>query len=109
MKEFNPRRYKIPFPILHLTENSEENRIESFEETKIESKKERVPSTEAKTPPLRSAPDLKKDFNTTKYEYNKYICTCDLTKNSCDINCCCDEECSTEDKDAFTGISFILI
>ena len=31
------------------------------------------------------------------------MCTCDLTKYSCDINCCCDEECSTEDKGAFRG------
>jgi len=30
-------------------------------------------------------------------------CTCDLTQNACDINCCCDPDCSAEDKDAFSS------
>ena len=47
-------------------------------------------------------------FNTTKYEYDKFMCTCDLTKNSCDINCCCDEECSIDDKKAFHGMNTLL-
>ena len=29
-------------------------------------------------------------------------CLCDLTGNACDINCCCDPECSDADKDSFT-------
>ena len=59
----------------------------------------------AKTKPSESnpQPEVEKEFNTTKYEYDKIMCTCDLTKYSCDINCCCDEECSTEDKGAFRG------
>ncbi|WAR01952.1 TECT3-like protein [Mya arenaria] len=28
-------------------------------------------------------------------------CLCDLTGNVCDINCCCDDECSQADKDTF--------
>lgn len=29
-------------------------------------------------------------------------CTCDLTGNGCDVNCCCDTDCSTADQQAFT-------
>ena len=29
-------------------------------------------------------------------------CTCDLTGNGCDLNCCCDTDCSTADQQAFT-------
>ncbi|XP_028517581.1 tectonic-3-like [Exaiptasia diaphana] len=29
-------------------------------------------------------------------------CTCDLTGNSCDTNCCCDPDCSSTEKEAFT-------
>lgn len=25
-------------------------------------------------------------------------CTCDLTVNACDLNCCCDPNCSNDDK-----------
>ena len=60
----------------------------------------------AETTPTESRnlqPEVEKEFNATKYEYDKMMCTCDLTKYSCDINCCCDEECSTEDKGAFRG------
>ena len=30
------------------------------------------------------------------------ICTCDLTANGCDVNCCCDKECSSEDRAVFS-------
>ena len=29
-------------------------------------------------------------------------CTCDLTKDGCDVNCCCDEECSADDRAVFS-------
>jgi len=29
-------------------------------------------------------------------------CTCDLTGNGCDLNCCCDTDCSSLDQEAFT-------
>lgn len=29
------------------------------------------------------------------------VCSCDLMKNSCDLNCCCDNDCSILDKAAF--------
>ncbi|KAL8606864.1 hypothetical protein ACOMHN_036502 [Nucella lapillus] len=29
-------------------------------------------------------------------------CPCDVTGNACDVNCCCDEECSDADKQAFS-------
>lgn len=30
-------------------------------------------------------------------------CFCDLTSNACDVNCCCDSDCSEQDKTSFTG------
>ncbi|KAJ9588348.1 hypothetical protein L9F63_018274 [Diploptera punctata] len=30
-------------------------------------------------------------------------CTCDLTMDSCDLNCCCDVECSEKDRLVFSG------
>ena len=50
-----------------------------------------------------SSTSTPKNLNSTKFDYDEYMCTCDLTKNSCDINCCCDEECSPQDKKAFNG------
>lgn len=29
-------------------------------------------------------------------------CTCDLTGNGCDVNCCCDTDCTEADQEAFT-------
>ena len=77
--------------------------IENLEVTPVDSSA--IPKTEsssARAPTFPTTPP--KIFNTTEYEYDKFMCTCDLTKNSCDINCCCDEECSIDDKKAFQGI-----
>ena len=30
-------------------------------------------------------------------------CPCDLTGNACDVNCCCDSDCTTTDIEAFSG------
>jgi len=30
------------------------------------------------------------------------ICTCDLTEAECDVNCCCDQSCSKDDRRAFS-------
>ncbi|XP_038053223.1 tectonic-1-like [Patiria miniata] len=32
-------------------------------------------------------------------------CICDLTENACDVNCCCDEDCTAEDRSSFTVCS----
>lgn len=29
-------------------------------------------------------------------------CPCDLTSNGCDVNCCCDTDCSDSDRQAFS-------
>ena len=29
-------------------------------------------------------------------------CTCDLHSASCDVNCCCDPDCTAKDKNTFT-------
>jgi len=31
------------------------------------------------------------------------FCTCDITPNACDVNCCCDEKCSADVREAFTS------
>ncbi|KAG5860641.1 hypothetical protein JTB14_001695 [Gonioctena quinquepunctata] len=50
-----------------------------------------VPKSGAK--PKRTEIDMK----ASKHK----LCTCDLQLNFCDINCCCDEECSSNDKLVF--------
>lgn len=37
------------------------------------------------------------------------FCTCDLTLNACDVNCCCDSECSAEDLLVFTSCDEALL
>ena len=65
-------------------------------------KKKSSSSSNTKSPTFpETSPTL---FNTTEFEYDTFFCTCDLTKNSCDINCCCDQDCSADDKKVFRGI-----
>jgi len=35
------------------------------------------------------------------------LCTCDLTQGECNQNCCCDVDCSAEDRTAFTGCQLV--
>ena len=60
-------------------------------------------STEKAVGSADTDPEVPKKFNNTNYEYETNFCTCDLTESSCDINCCCDEECNKEDVKAFSG------
>lgn len=30
-------------------------------------------------------------------------CPCDLTGNACDVNCCCDLDCTSDDREVFSG------
>ena len=41
-----------------------------------------------------------KEFNYTMYKIGPH-CTCDLTIDECDIDCCCDSECSLQDMKVF--------
>ena len=38
----------------------------------------------------------------SKYQYERSFCSCDLTVASCDVNCCCDTDCSEKDSKVFT-------
>ena len=69
----------------------------------ITTKSDILTSTEKAVGSTDTRPEVPKHFNSTNYEYEKNFCTCDLTENSCDINCCCDEECNNEDVGAFSG------
>ncbi|KAF2883491.1 hypothetical protein ILUMI_22664 [Ignelater luminosus] len=41
-------------------------------------------------------------FHTETFQdFNLDICTCDLQRRFCDINCCCDKDCSYENKKVF--------
>ena len=82
---------------------SKENTIQNFN---VRSEKGAPSSKRKAEETLSYSPDVDKQFNTTQYEYDTFMCTCDLTKSSCDINCCCDEECSRKDLEAFKGSPF---
>ena len=46
-------------------------------------------------------------FNSSEFRYDDY-CTCDLTSLLCDPNCCCDPDCGTKEKLAFSGCRRVL-
>lgn len=52
------------------------------------------------------SPDKNTPEPNQKYLYfvtsDEDICSCDLTSNYCDINCCCDSDCSEEDVKVFS-------
>ena len=60
----------------------------------------KVPSTTQKTAERKTS--VTPFFNRTEFRYG-YYCTCDLTSNYCDLNCCCDPDCKSNDVDTFTG------
>ena len=41
------------------------------------------------------------EFNRTQFE-PKHFCTCNLIDGACDVNCCCDSDCSSDDFKAFS-------
>ncbi|XP_075210242.1 uncharacterized protein LOC142317568 [Lycorma delicatula] len=45
----------------------------------------------------------------TKYTAHVEYCECDIMKDECDINCCCDEDCSSQDKQMFSYCSSALL
>ena len=62
--------------------------------TKRPKKDEAPPSNE---PPV---------YNHTAFRAGPF-CTCDLTPSSCDVNCCCDLDCSGDDAAAFSGCTHV--
>ena len=46
--------------------------------------------------------DVGYDVNVFVYFVDIAKCTCDLTANGCDPNCCCDPECEADDRNAFS-------
>lgn len=45
--------------------------------------------------------------SSTAFHFGSY-CTCDLLVGACDVNCCCDQDCSLLDKAAFRYLSTFL-
>merc|ERR1711962_901425 len=42
-------------------------------------------------------------FTTITHHASTTTCTCDLTANDCDWNCCCDPDCTPEDQTIFSS------
>ena len=52
--------------------------------------------------PMTTTEQIDYDSAYMKYEqFDGFDCSCDLTKNWCDVDCCCDEDCSEGDKKSF--------
>lgn len=58
-----------------------------------ESSSESIPTTTAAPEQPQSDP----------FDYNLFFCTCDLIGGECDVNCCCDPDCSQDDLRLFNG------
>lgn len=58
-------------------------------------------SSSTSTPKLEDLLPEGFEFNRTEFK-PVHFCTCDLTIDACDVNCCCDIDCSTEDVKAFS-------
>ncbi|CAH1785708.1 unnamed protein product, partial [Owenia fusiformis] len=65
-----------------------------------------TPTTEAAVATTTTAPSA----TATPIAANTDVgpCTCDLTKNACDVNCCCDGDCTADDRLAFSQCSEIV-
>ena len=57
--------------------------------------------TTASTPKLEDLMPEGFEFNRTQFE-PKHFCTCNLIDGACDVNCCCDSDCSSDDVKAFS-------
>ncbi|KAF5297370.1 hypothetical protein FQR65_LT01300 [Abscondita terminalis] len=55
-------------------------------------------TTTTTLPPPTKTPSIRVKV----YQHSVDTCTCDLHKNICDVNCCCDKDCSADDKKVFT-------
>ncbi|XP_078667584.1 tectonic-1-like [Branchiostoma floridae x Branchiostoma belcheri] len=58
-------------------------------------------STAAPTTP---APATEAPATQTSFPVNTNVgsCTCDLTRSACDVNCCCDPDCTSQDTQSFS-------
>ncbi|XP_066287972.1 tectonic-3-like [Branchiostoma lanceolatum] len=54
--------------------------------------------------PTTPAPATQAPATQTTFPVNTNVgsCTCDLTQNACDVNCCCDTDCTTQDTQTFS-------
>ncbi|XP_035681133.1 tectonic-3-like [Branchiostoma floridae] len=61
-------------------------------------------STAAPAAPTTPAPATEAPATQTTFPVNTNVgsCTCDLTLNACDVNCCCDADCSSQDAQSFS-------
>ncbi len=60
------------------------------------------PTTSTTSRPATKKPKAKKEKSQRdKFDPDSPFCTCDLTEGVCDVGCCCDVDCSADDRAAF--------
>ncbi|KAK7099321.1 tectonic-3-like [Littorina saxatilis] len=64
-----------------------------------------VPTTTTTTVPTTTTTTIAPLLPPSELDLNSLTsqCPCDLTGNACDVSCCCDEDCTADDKKAFTS------
>ena len=60
-----------------------------------------APTTSKTTTSTTTAPPTDQDNERSVYIPGPH-CTCDITEHSCDVNCCCDKDCSQSDRSVFS-------
>jgi len=54
-------------------------------------------NTESSTESNPTTPAPPEQPESDPFDYNLFFCTCDLIGGQCDVNCCCDPDCSQDD------------
>ncbi|XP_017655215.1 tectonic-1 [Nannospalax galili] len=67
------------------------------------------PSGSPRTPGTPRAPKLSSDPRPTPVTDVAALCVCDLSPAQCDVNCCCDPDCSTTDFSVFSACSVSVV
>lgn len=57
--------------------------------------------TDGKSSSLQDAVSTTQNPSITNLNQDLGTCLCDLTRNACDTNCCCDSDCSANEIDSF--------
>ncbi|XP_057376164.1 tectonic-1-like [Daphnia carinata] len=57
-------------------------------------------TTEPSASSTTENPEPENDY--VKLDHDLFLCTCDLIGGQCDVNCCCDPECSLDDRRLFS-------
>uniref|UniRef100_A0A1Y1JWQ1 Tectonic-1-3 N-terminal domain-containing protein n=1 Tax=Photinus pyralis TaxID=7054 RepID=A0A1Y1JWQ1_PHOPY len=67
-----------------------------------ETSTELTTTTPVSSSTMASVTSTQTPINHTSFDGDVDTCTCNLHRNICDLNCCCDKDCSLEDKNVFS-------